>query len=58
MQPLVRAAACGDLETLRSNLVSSDQTVTPSTAASIAEMDGTTGLHAACETGNSGIVSF
>ncbi|XP_062522340.1 cortactin-binding protein 2-like isoform X2 [Corticium candelabrum] len=53
VQQLVQAAASGDLETLTSHLERADST-SVSSAAHTAETDGTTALHAACETGNSG----
>ena len=55
-QPIVRAAACGDLETIRTHLSSTGKTAVPSPPAHVAEMDGTTSLHSACETGNSGMI--
>ena len=57
VQQLVQAAASGDLETLTSHLERADST-SVSSAAHTAETDGTTALHAACETGNSGEMLF
>jgi hypothetical protein len=53
-QPIVRAAASGDLETIRAHLSSARKTSVSSPPAHIAEPDGTTSVHSACETGNSG----